>query len=475
MNGSFNGKVSIVIPIYNVEKYLRECIDSVLAQTYENIEVICVDDGSEDDSYQILSEYKEKDSRIITLKQNHMYAGVARNYGFEVSNGEYVIFLDADDVFHPELIEKIVNRAAETDADIVIYKGMGLDDVSGQTHRLYAKELETEALDADINGFSGKDISKNIFQLTDTWVWDKLYKSSFIREKKIKFQDTAVINDAFFCCLAYAEAGKIAIVDEYLMKHRTSVITSVEYTRAPHWKCTFKMLEKLRIELESRNLYKEFEQSYINLAAERVVFYAMSIAEGQYFHEAFSYYRNHAKKTFGFMKHSKEYFHNEYVYEKIKILEEKDEIAYLSEIRKENKQGIEDRDRAIRYLEGEVRDSKNMAEWLKNKKRWTFPAEDLPGDKRIAVYGFGDVGQDFCKEISAIDRYSLVGVIDKNAGSLKETHSEILFYEIEDISRLDFDVIIIAIINNDVADKVKEELIKRGIGEDRIKWFNYLD
>ena len=99
------GKISMIIPVYNVAPYLRQCMDSLVNQTYSNIEIICVDDGSTDASLGILRQHAEKDARVKILQQKNQYAGVARNNGMAAATGEYYMFLDADDFFEPELLE----------------------------------------------------------------------------------------------------------------------------------------------------------------------------------------------------------------------------------------------------------------------------------------------------------------------------------------------------------------------------------
>ena len=101
-------KVSVIMPVYNVEKYLRQSLDSVLAQTLSEIEIICVDDGSTDGSYDILEEYAAKDQRITVLKQQNQYAGVARNHGLEKAGGKYVVFWDSDDFFEKNALQLFV-------------------------------------------------------------------------------------------------------------------------------------------------------------------------------------------------------------------------------------------------------------------------------------------------------------------------------------------------------------------------------
>lgn len=107
-------KVSVILPVYNTGKYLRQCLESIENQTLKNFEVFCVDDGSTDDSVEIISEYVKKDSRFHLLEQKNAGGGAARNHGMEAAKGEYLAFLDSDDFFEPGLLEKQAKRLDET-------------------------------------------------------------------------------------------------------------------------------------------------------------------------------------------------------------------------------------------------------------------------------------------------------------------------------------------------------------------------
>ena len=113
-------KVSIIVPVYNVELYLRECLDSIINQTLKDIEIICVDDCSTDNSYIILDEYSKKDSRIKLLKHNvNKGLGPARNTGINVAQGEYIGFIDSDDYISLDYFENLYNTAKKYNSDIV--------------------------------------------------------------------------------------------------------------------------------------------------------------------------------------------------------------------------------------------------------------------------------------------------------------------------------------------------------------------
>lgn len=112
-------KISVIIPVYNAERYLRECLDSVSFQLLEDIEILCIDDGSRDGSLRILNSYAEKDKRFLIFKQNNCGAGAARNLGIEKARGEYISFLDADDLYPDEnVLSRLYQKANENNADI---------------------------------------------------------------------------------------------------------------------------------------------------------------------------------------------------------------------------------------------------------------------------------------------------------------------------------------------------------------------
>ena len=113
--------VSIVIPVYNVEQYLPETLNSLVRQTYRNIEIICVDDGSTDSSVAMIQQYMQKDKRIVLLQQANLYAGIARNTGMAQAKGDYIIFLDSDDVFEKNMIRTLVKTMLKQKTDMVIF------------------------------------------------------------------------------------------------------------------------------------------------------------------------------------------------------------------------------------------------------------------------------------------------------------------------------------------------------------------
>ncbi|MBR6126526.1 glycosyltransferase family 2 protein, partial [bacterium] len=114
-------KVSIIIPVYNVEEYLEQCLESVKNQTYTDLEVLCINDGSTDNSLEILNRYAHEDSRFMVFSQENLGVSAARNKGIDLSTGEYILFLDPDDWWSEDIVEKAVNKIEAENSEVVIF------------------------------------------------------------------------------------------------------------------------------------------------------------------------------------------------------------------------------------------------------------------------------------------------------------------------------------------------------------------
>ena len=159
-------KVSVIIAVYNTERFLKQCMDSIVNQTLRDIEIICVNDGSTDDSLMILNKYAESDDRVLVYtKENEGLGGAsARNYGLERAQGEYISILDSDDFFELDMLEKAVKRAESTNADIVVFGGYEYDERNGNTYTVASILGEKEIPDIEV--FSYRDCADDIYQLT---------------------------------------------------------------------------------------------------------------------------------------------------------------------------------------------------------------------------------------------------------------------------------------------------------------------
>lgn len=172
-------RISVVVPVYNSEKYLRECVESLLCQTFGDVEFIFVDDGSTDNSLEILQHYAKMDSRVLIYQQVNQRAGIARNNGMSHACGEYITFLDSDDLMLPDALEAFYNRAKKTNADIVISSAYHFaNDIN--TREVAGWCLRKEYLPQN-EIFSIKTHAKKLFQVSAGAPWGKFYKTSLIK------------------------------------------------------------------------------------------------------------------------------------------------------------------------------------------------------------------------------------------------------------------------------------------------------
>ena len=253
-------KVSVIIPCYNSERFLEECLDSILGQTLQEIEVICVDDGSTDGTMGILHRYAEKDKRIQILVQQNQYAGVARNNGMAVATGKYLSFLDSDDFFEPFMLKKMYDKCEQDEADICVCGGGTYDMKTGQVSHEY-RWLTHRLLPISIP-FSRLDIPKSIFNFTNPAPWNKLFRASFVKENGLKFQSLPRANDLYFTFTALAIAEKITVLDQWLVNYRTGTSTSLTETMDDDPYCFYEAIKEVKSFLVQREIFDELEESY---------------------------------------------------------------------------------------------------------------------------------------------------------------------------------------------------------------------
>lgn len=169
-------KVSVVIPVYNAQNFIRQCLDSILGQTFSEFEIICVDDGSTDNSYEILTEYASRNDNITVVKQENAGQGVARNRGVSLARGEYVAFVDADDYLHEGNLRILYQTAKETKADITVCKAFCVDATGTQITPLKMwNHLSGKCSKSDI---ADMDFFNNACSPV---LWDKLIKSDIAK------------------------------------------------------------------------------------------------------------------------------------------------------------------------------------------------------------------------------------------------------------------------------------------------------
>lgn len=271
--------ISVIIPVYNVEQYLRQCLDSVLAQTHTNYEVIMVDDGSTDHSGKICDEYCSKDIRFHVIHRENGGLSVARNTGFDASTGEYVYFMDSDDWIEDSTLQKLITKAQETDADFVFFEGKSFED-SEKGYSIkqgYTRKNEYSTAKG-IEVFDQLQLNKEFKSAIPTYLW----KKSFLEANRMSFYPGILYEDMVFAFAAFSKAHSVAHFHEELYHRRFragSIVTSKPSTRNFESACIVHD-EVLRIAKEMVFVNRPSVVAYISRVAMRPLdLYAQLSAE----------------------------------------------------------------------------------------------------------------------------------------------------------------------------------------------------
>ena len=214
-------KVSVIVPIYNVERFLPQCLDSVLGQTFDDFELICVNDGSTDSSQKILEEYAAKDERIHVINQENGGLSAARNTGMAYASGEYIAFLDSDDYLDSEMLAKTVAKADGTNADIVIFDYWLYFDSTGELCTYRDQEIYSR-LDGQVFTL---ETAPEMAQFIG--VWDRLFRRSFLKEQGFSYPVGRIYEDVTFCVESELAAKRIALLADHLYYYRRDVAGSI--------------------------------------------------------------------------------------------------------------------------------------------------------------------------------------------------------------------------------------------------------
>lgn len=199
-------KISVIIPIFNAERYLSDCLESIVNQSFKDIEIICINDGSKDKSEKIIKEYVQKDKRIILFNQDNKGAGPARDKGVELSKGEYLSFIDSDDLFHYRTLEIAYSNLKKYNSDVVWFEYYQF------------KDIKNIKINENIDSYKIKN-----FSMSMNWccvVWKRVWKSSIIKKHNITFGSLKSGQDNVFNAKIFPFIKNITILDIKLVYHR---------------------------------------------------------------------------------------------------------------------------------------------------------------------------------------------------------------------------------------------------------------
>lgn len=220
--------ISVIIPVYNASATLDECLQSVVGQSFRDLEIICVDDGSTDDSAEKLAAWQAKDSRIKVLHQENLGGGAARNAGLAVAAGEYIHFLDSDDSLQPKAYEIMHKKICQTGADVCFCQYYTIDAASGKktkSNSFYRYPEITREGSVRVEG------NENVFFYSDVVPWNKLYRRAFVQEHKLTFDTVKSAEDRLFYFRLLASDPLVCFADRplinYVVNHNSGSLSNL--------------------------------------------------------------------------------------------------------------------------------------------------------------------------------------------------------------------------------------------------------
>ena len=282
-------KVSVIMPIYNNENHLENALDSLINQTFTDFEVICVDDGSSDNSPEILRQYVANDARIKIISRENSGPGSARNNGLKHAFGEYIFFMDSDDWIVPDFLKMACENAISNDSEILFFKiGNIVNDKNVELKPYYNFDEIFKDVNFNKFTFNYKSVKKHVMN-SHFAPWTKLYKKEFLdRYGDFEFDEELPYEDVLFHIKAILRSSKISFVPHYLYYYRLDNEDSVSYDDSLHGEI-FEIVDIVKEFLINENYLDEFEKEFEYFKVEQITRHIPITLDSDYFKKAKDY------------------------------------------------------------------------------------------------------------------------------------------------------------------------------------------
>ena len=276
-------KVSVIVPVYNVENFLKECLDSIVNQTLYDIEIICINDGSTDNSLAILESYAKSDDRIKIISQENKGLGAVRNVAFNHISGDYVFFIDSDDYIDLNTLKKLYENAISNDSDLVFFKIARFDEEGNLNYDLPGFDFENVFGEVDYNNFTFtySDVKSYVMNASFA-TWIKLYKKSFLDKfDDLRFPEGLAYEDVPFHIKVMLYGSKISFVPEFLYFYRINP-NSIMNTSSNGFDI-FEICDLVEMFLIEKNFYDEFKEEFVFFKIAQILSKIISTESEEYF------------------------------------------------------------------------------------------------------------------------------------------------------------------------------------------------
>lgn len=250
------------MPVYNGDKYIKDCLDSIVNQTLNEIEIICVNDGSTDNTLNILNEYASNDNRFKIISQDNQGQGAARNNGMQYINGEYFCFVDSDDKLELNTIEHCYITSKKKNLDIVMYKLINYDDKTGKYYKTPGYDMYRLEYHVKDTIFNYKTMGEQIFYTSVSPV-NKLYNSHFVLDNNVKFPEGTIFEDNIFFWKLLFKAQRMYFIKEYYYVRRVHG-NSVTKLGNKQWVDAIDIYNKVWSIFKENNYFEKYKSKLYN-------------------------------------------------------------------------------------------------------------------------------------------------------------------------------------------------------------------
>ena len=278
-------EISVIVPVFNVEDYLNECLDSLINQSFSDIEIICVNDGSTDKSLEILENYQKKDRRVKVISQDNLGLGAARNRGLLNAKGKFIYFIDSDDYIDSDALEKLYKNITDNDSDVVLFKFKSFGGVNA-SKKGEGFKIDKIYPDVDYSSliFTYKDVKRHVLNSYYS-ACIKFYKKEFLDQYgDFTFTENIYFEDVLFHVKTMIRASKISFINENLYNYRLnddSIINS-----NTNGCDIFKVIDMVEDFLKKNNYFTEFESEFKNFKIAQILLYIRSTNSDRYYDKA---------------------------------------------------------------------------------------------------------------------------------------------------------------------------------------------
>lgn len=349
-----NTFVSVIVPVYNGAEYIAKALDCIVGQTLHEIEIICVDDGSTDETVEIIQSFQKTDQRITLYQNEKINAGAARNYGMDRAKGKYLVFWDGDDLFETDALEKMYYQMENDLADICVCNANHYDtekDLYVSKNQYLKKRLLPEVIP-----FSKETNAKYIFNFTAQVAWNKMFLRKFVQENGIRFQEIPRINDHYFVSICMLLAARITIVDKVLVHYRAIQSNNLTGHSSQTPLCKYQVQCDIKERMIEYGIWENYElkQSFHNKALNTMI-HGLNIQNDlSGYKELYNRLQSEGLQELGLEDYGPEYYYNSLEYHNLQLIRKLTYEEYLFTKGIEYRRNIEKKNMQIKDLKREV-------------------------------------------------------------------------------------------------------------------------